>query len=460
MWFLYITTRMAVKALRRNVMRSALTTLGIIIGVSAVITMVEIGQGAKKAVYKTIASMGANTLLVMPGNSNMSGATMGGGSAMTLTPDDCEMIVERCRPFVVNAAPIVRARTQIVYGNRNHLPYFIYGTTPEFLKVRSWDEIEEGQMFTDQDVRNSTQVCLVGQTVARELFPDESALGKEVRLNNKPFKIIGVLPRKGANMMGSDQDDVLIAPWRSIKQKVVGQSAGTTNQSAVVKVDSSQVVNSTSQPYPSQTLALYPTPSALQLADRPSLVRFINVDQILVQAGSPEDIKPAMKQIGDLLRERHRIGTGEPDDFFIRDMTEMSRALGSTTERTSMFLMAVALISLVVGGVGIMNIMMVSVTERTREIGLRMAVGARARDILLQFLVEAVLLCLMGGLIGVLFGQFGSWVARIAFKCPTELSIPAIVAAVVVSAMVGVVFGYYPAWKASRLDPIEALRYE
>lgn len=461
MRFIFITLQMALKALRRNVMRSALTTLGIIIGVSAVIAMVEIGQGSSKAVQKTIASMGANNIMIFPGASWVGGggARQGAGSAMTLTPGDAEAIAERCRPYVSEVAPSVRARTQLVYGNKNYEPNYLYGTTPTFLDVREWP-LEDGQCFTEQDVRNSAQVCLLGQSIVRELFGDEDAIGKEIRVNNKPFKVIGVLARKGANMMGQDQDDVLVAPWKTIKDKVVASSLTNVNQSAAAaNTDPTKVMNSTSQLYPGQQ-GLYVVPSTMQQTDTPMTVRFTNIDQILVKASGPEDIPIAMRMMSEVLRERHRIPTGMPDDFYIRDMTEMSKALGSTTERMGMFLLAVALISLVVGGVGIMNIMLVSVTERTREIGLRMAVGARARDILLQFLVESVLLCLLGGLIGVLIGRGGSWAMSYFFRWPTELSIPAIVASVAVSAAVGVVFGYYPAWKASRLDPIEALRYE
>jgi ABC-type antimicrobial peptide transport system permease subunit len=268
------------------------------------------------------------------------------------------------------------------------------------------------------------------------------------------------LSRKGANMMGLDQDDILLAPWTTIKYRVSGATLANVNQSAASQsTDPTQQVNSLNQLYPGQT-GLYPLPTAMQTADTPQPVRFANVDQILVKAGSTQEIKPAMAQITDLLRERHRIHAGQPEDFNIRDMTEMTSALSSTTTLMSGLLLCVALISLVVGGVGIMNIMLVSVTERTKEIGLRMAVGARARDILRQFLVEAVLLCLLGGAIGILFGRSGSVLVRVLLHWPTEVSLPAIVASVAVSAAVGLLFGYYPAWKASRLDPIEALRYE
>jgi ABC-type antimicrobial peptide transport system permease subunit len=262
-------------------------------------------------------------------------------------------------------------------------------------------------------------------------------------------------------MMGLDQDDILLAPWTTIKYRVSGGTLVNVNQSAASQnTDPTQHVNSLSnQLYPGQA-SLYPVPSAMQAADAPQPVRFANVDQILVKAGSTQEIKPAISQITELLHERHRIHGGQPDDFNIRDMTEMTKALGSTASLMSGLLLCVALISLVVGGVGIMNIMLVSVTERTKEIGLRMAVGARARDILRQFLVEAVLLCLLGGAIGIVLGRGGSILVRVLMHWPTEVSLPAIVASVAVSVAVGLLFGYYPAWKASRLDPIEALRYE
>jgi ABC-type antimicrobial peptide transport system permease subunit len=460
MRFFYRTLRMALHALRRNVLRSALTTLGIIIGVAAVIAMMEIGQGSKTAINRTIASMGANNLLIQPGTASSGGVTFGSGSIVTLTPHDAEAIRREC-PAVRSVAPIVRARTQVVYGNKNWVPLYIYGTTPEFLDVRDWNSLDEGSVFTDRDVRNGNKVCLVGQTLVRELFQGESPVGKEVRVQNVAFKVVGVLSSKGANMMGLDQDDILLAPWTTIKYRVAGQSLANVNQSAAAAAtDPSKQVNTLSQTYPNVQPNLYPVPSPTQAADTPLPVRFTNVDQILVGAASTEEIPTAIRQITGLLHERHRIRAGQPDDFNIRDMTEMTKALSSSTTLMTQLLLCVALISLVVGGVGIMNIMLVSVTERTREIGLRMAVGARARDILRQFLVEAVVLCLLGGAMGIVFGRGGSYLVTLLLRWPTEASLPAIVAAVVVSATVGMVFGYYPAWKASRLDPIEALRYE
>jgi ABC-type antimicrobial peptide transport system permease subunit len=443
-------------------MRSVLTTLGIIIGIAAVIAMMEIGQGSSSAIKKTIASMGANNLLVQPGTASSGGVSFGSGSIITLTPDDGEALLRDC-PAVREVAPVVRARTQVLYGNRNWVPLYIYGTTPSFLAIRDWTELDEGDSFTDRDVRNGSKVCLLGSTIVRELFPNESPIGKEIRIQNVAFKVVGVLARKGANMVGMDQDDVVLAPWTTIKYRVAGVSATTANQSAQAGSASgalSTSVNSLNQLYPNTQSNLYPVPSATETADTPMPVRFTNVDLIQVQAQSTEEVQAAIRQITSVLHERHRIRDGQPDDFSIRDMAEMTNALASTSTLMTNLLLCVALISLVVGGVGIMNIMLVSVTERTREIGLRMAVGARARDILRQFLVEAIVLCLLGGAMGILFGRGGSFLVRILMRWPTEPSLPAIFAAVFVSATVGVVFGYYPAWKASRLDPIEALRYE
>ncbi|HEV3145304.1 MAG TPA: ABC transporter permease, partial [Gemmataceae bacterium] len=451
---------MAIQALRRNVLRSGLTTLGIIIGVAAVIAMMEIGQGSSSAIQKTIASMGANNLLVQPGTASSGGVTFGSGSVITLTPQDGDAILREC-PAVRSVAPVVRARTQVVYGNKNWVPLYIYGTTSSFLQVRDWTDLAEGEPFSDRDVRNVGRVCLIGQTLVRELFQGQSPIGKEIRVQNVAFKVIGVLNAKGANMMGLDQDDIVLAPWTTIKFRVAGSSLGNVNQStAAGSTDPTQQVNTLNNIYPGSAISTYPTPSATQAADTPLPVRFTNVDQILVAADTQQDIPIAIKQIQQLLHERHHIKSGQPDDFNIRDMAEMTKALSSTTTLMTQLLLCVALISLVVGGVGIMNIMLVSVTERTREIGLRMAVGARPRDILRQFLVEAVVLCLLGGAVGVLMGWVCSWMVRTFLHWPTETSWLAVLAAVAVSAAVGITFGYYPAWKASKLDPIEALRYE
>ncbi|MDA8138177.1 MAG: ABC transporter permease [Desulfobacteraceae bacterium] len=450
------TFRTALKALLRNPMRAMLTTLGIVIGVAAVIAMMEIGAGSSASIQKTIAKMGANVLDVRPGAAASGGVTFGSGSTTTLTPEDADAIMRECSA-VRAVAPLVHTRAQVVYGNRNWVPTFIYGSTPSYLDVQNWT-IGSGVSLTNRDVANGNKVCLLGETLVRELFQGENPLGKEIRIKNISFRVVGVLGRKGANMMGMDQDDVIIAPWTTIKYRVTGATLSDANQSA--SSSSSSSVNTLSNLYPSDQPSLYPERSDVQAADNPMPVRFTNIDHILVSARSAGQIPAAIDQITKVLRERHRIRPGEADDFSIRDMAQMTEALTSTTTQMTNLLLAVAMISLVVGGVGIMNIMLVSVTERTREIGLRMAVGARAKDILQQFLVEAVVLCLVGGSLGIGLGHGGSLLVRMLLRWPVETSPAAIAAAVIVSASVGMIFGFYPAWKASRLDPIEALRYE
>jgi ABC-type antimicrobial peptide transport system permease subunit len=454
---LYSTARTAFTALRRNPMRAMLTTLGIVIGVGAVIAMMEIGAGASTALKKSIASMGANVLVVRPGTASSGGVSFGSGTTTTLTPEDCEAILREC-PAVRNAAPMVRARAQVVYGNRNWVPNAIYGTTPAYLDVQDWGMLAEGEPFSERDVLNGNRVCILGRSLARELFDEgESPVGKDIRIKNISFKVIGVLAAKGANMMGFDQDDVILAPWTTIKYRVTGASLAIANQSTAIATDS---VNTLSNLYPTSQPSLYPERSSVQEANNPMPVRFANIDQIMAAANSSAEISLAIDQITEVLRERHRIRGDVPDDFNIRDMAELTKTLSTTTRLMTNLLLAVAMISLVVGGVGIMNIMLVSVTERTREIGLRMAVGARGRDILRQFLVEAVVLCLVGGAMGILLGHGGSMLVQFLLRWPVETSPTAIAAAVLVSAGVGIIFGFYPAWKASRLDPIEALRYE
>jgi len=445
-------------ALSRNVVRTLLTMLGIVIGVAAVITMMEIGKGATLAIQRTLTSIGANTLVVIPGAQNVGGINYGVGSQTTLTPNDAAAIVQRCQA-VENAAPVVRARTQIVYGNRNWVPTYVYGSTASFLRVRDWTTMEEGESFTDHDVRNASKVCVVGRTIVRELFAGQSPIGKEIRVRSVAFKVIGVLSPKGANAMGLDQDDILLAPWTTIKYRIVASSLSTGNQS-VTNTTNVTEVNSLSQLYPNITTSLYPTQSSNELADVPQPIRFANVDQILVNARSARDVPQAIEQITNTVRDTHHLRPGEANDFTVRDMTEITNAMSATTELITRLLLYVAMIALVVGGVGIMNIMLVSVTERTREIGLRMAVGAEPNDILEQFLTEAIVICLAGGLIGILVGRGASIVVTKVLHWPTASSLGAIVAAVAVSATVGVSFGFYPAWKGSRLDPIEALRYE
>jgi ABC-type antimicrobial peptide transport system permease subunit len=451
----------ALVALRRNKMRSTLSALGVIIAVAAVIAMTEIGQGSKAILQQKIASMGANMLMILPGASTTSGVNMGAGSITTLAPADADEILRQC-PAVAAVAPNVRARSQIIHGSYNSVPNQISGTTPAYLLIRDWEDMAAGAMFTDFDVRSCNTVCVIGATVKKALFPHEPPLGKEIRMNNIPFRVIGVLAKKGANMMGQDQDDIVLAPWTTVKYCVSGSMLTSTNQSSSASGESSSTsdaVNTLSNLYPTAS-SLYLSRTTVQAADTPLSERLANVDMIQAKARSSERIEEAIGQMTALLRERHHLREGQEDDFDIRSMAEMTDMMSSTTKSMSDLLLAVALISLVVGGVGIMNIMLVSVTERTREIGLRMAVGARSYHILRQFLVEAVVLCLVGGGIGILVGRLTSITVRFFTRWPIKASVSMIVAAVAVSVGVGVVFGFYPAWKASRLDPIEALRYE
>jgi macrolide transport system ATP-binding/permease protein len=448
--------RTALTALRRNKMRSALTALGVIIGVAAVIAMVEISQGSRTSLMQTMSTMGANNIMVRSGAAASGGISFGQGSLLTLTPGDADEIVELSS--VEAAAPVVQIQGQVVYGNRNWIPMSTQGTTPAFLRIRDWETLEEGEMFTDRDVRNANKVCVIGSTLVRELFDGQSPIGQNLRVKNVSLRVVGVLARKGSNMMGMDQDDVLIAPWTTIKYRIADNSAATT-ETATKSAATSQEVNSLSELYPGST-SLYPQQSATQAANTPQPVRFTNVDQIMVKARSATDVSQAMDEITSTLRQRHRIRPDQPEDFNLRDMSEMVKAMGSMSEMMGGLLLIVALISLVVGGVGIMNIMLVSVTERTREIGLRMAVGARGYHILRQFLIEAIVLCVAGGAIGILIGRAASFAVWYFLRWPVAASLPAIAAAFLVSATIGVAFGFYPAWKASRMDPIEALRYE
>jgi ABC-type antimicrobial peptide transport system permease subunit len=420
--------------------------------------MMEIGQGSSDAIEQTIASMGANQIGIEPRATAAAGVSSGAATGLNLTPEDAAALPRECSA-VQWAAPSVDCRAQLIYGNKNWSVMNIKGSTPEYLQIRNWADLDEGAPFTDDDVRTAAAVCLIGQTVKRELFGNESPIGKEVRVKNVNMKVLGVLSRKGVNIIGRDQDDFLIAPWTTIKYRVSNskfafQGAGASSSS------SSTTVNTLSQVYPSQQVALYPPTSTVQATDTPMPIRFNDLDDVYVSADSAENVPLAIQQITQTLRDRHRLPDGAPDDFAVRDSTEMAKALASSTTLMTRLLLGVATISLIVGGVGIMNIMLVSVTERTREIGLRMAVGARARDILRQFLIEAILMCLAGGIIGIALGRGVSVGVRELLGWPTLPSIPAIIAAVAVSATVGIVFGYYPAWKAASLDPIEALRYE
>jgi ABC-type antimicrobial peptide transport system permease subunit len=435
-----------------------LTCLGITIGVASVVALVEIGQGTSEAVRQTIATLGANFIQVEAGSNSTSGVHMGTGTCVTLTPQDCDAILRECGT-VCWAAPGVDCRMQILYGNRNWQPWKILGTSPPYFAIRRWSDLSEGELFTESDVNRLANVCVMGQTPARELFGNESPVGKEVRVRGVPLKVVGVLRRKGANMMGLDQDDLVVAPWTTVKYRLNSSKLALAEAPATAAAALTQV-NTLSKLYPSDQAQVYPQKSATQAADSPQLVRFADLDDIYISVNSPEEIPLAIEEITRLLRQRHRMREGQPDDFGIRNWIEISKVLARTTSVMTNLLLAVAVISLVVGGVGIMNIMLVSVTERTREIGLRMAVGARPEDVLRQFLTEAVVLCVFGGLAGIVLGRSTSFLMSRLLGWPATPSVSAILAALSVSAGVGIVFGYYPAWKASRLDPIEALRYE
>jgi macrolide transport system ATP-binding/permease protein len=448
--------RTAINALRRNKMRSALTTLGVVIGVGAVIAMVEISTGSKTSLLSSMASMGANNLIVQSGAATSGGVSFGRGSTPTLTPEDAEAIAMHC-PSVESVAPVIETRGQLIYGNKNWVPMNIYGTTPTYLGVRDWHDMDEGTMFTDQDVRAANKVCVIGRTLVKELFNGNSPIGRTLRVKNVAVRVLGVLGPKGANMIGMDQDDVVILPWTTVKFRISGNNSGQASAGATE--EQSATANTAHKLYPGKTV-FFPEKSATQLQNNPQTVRFVNVDRIQAKAASADEIPTAIAQITAVLHDRHRIRDGQADDFNIRDMSEFLKMFSSTSQMMGGLLLIVALISLVVGGVGIMNIMLVSVTERTREIGLRMAVGARSHHILRQFLIEAVVLCLFGGAVGILLGRGASLLVWYTMRWPIEASPLAIAAAFLVSATIGIAFGFYPAWKASRLDPIEALRYE
>lgn len=403
------TIKISLRALKSNKMRSALTMLGIIIGVAAVITMLAVGTGARKRIEQQISSMGSNLLMVLPGASTSGGVRMGSGSQMTLTFADSEGIKKECSS-VLTAAPILNGVAQIVYGNQNWSTSIV-GTTPYLFEVRDWP-ISDGRAFTDEDVRGATKVALLGRTVVDNLFKNNSPVGQIVRIKNIPFTVIGVLEEKGQSAIGQDQDDTIFIPVTTAQKKLFGTQF-------------------------------------------PGMVRIV-----MVKAKSPEDLLIAEKQIAELLRQRHHIGQKQEDDFTVRNLTQMMQAAEQSTRVMTLLLGAVASISLLVGGIGIMNIMLVSVTERTREIGIRMAVGAKTWDIRLQFLIEAVTLSLIGGIIGILLGVTGSTVLALLAEWPTVVSPLSILLAFGFSGMVGVFFGFYPAFKASVLNPIDALRHE
>ena len=454
------TAGTAVRSLRRNALRSALTTLGIVIGVASLIAIAEVGKGSWVAIREILTRMGVENVLVQAGAASRNGVSLGSGSVKTLTPEDAEAIAREC-PSVVALAPIVSARGQAVRGNRNWVPATLEGTTPGFLRVRDWDDMAEGEAFNDDDVRDTAMVCLLGQTLVHALFPGESPIGQEVVVGGVPLRVVGVLRRKGADIIGEDQDDILLAPWTTIKYRIsAAASASGAAARTEASTDAIDQIGLLRRRFPRNESAQFPTSSAVQAVDSPRLERHANIDSILVRTPSIEEIPAAMSQITRLLRERHKIAPGAEADFAVKDFTEVIEAVKGTVGLVAGLLVCVALVSLVVGGVGIMNIMLVSVTERYREIGLRMAVGARPRDILRQFLVEAVVLCVLGGFAGIVVGRGSSLLVRWLAHWPTVASPLAVLGSVSVSVTVGIAFGYYPAWRASRLDPIEALRYE
>ncbi|MFN7975214.1 MAG: ABC transporter permease [Acidobacteriota bacterium] len=404
------TIRVALRALLHNKLRSFLTALGIIIGVAAVIAMVAIGEGAKARVQESFASMGSNLLILMSGSSSMQGMRGGFGSQPTLTWDDLKSIQTEL-PSVRYAAPSLRTMASLKSEDQNWTTQ-VTGTTPEYFDIRSW-EMARGDRISQSDVDAGSKVVVLGQTVVENLFGASSdPIGQIVRIKNVPFQVIGVMAKKGQSPMGQDYDDAVFVPVSTFQTKV-----------------------------------------------QSGLKKYLN-GVVFVGAQSSESVDDASKDVTNLLRDRHRIPPGGEDDFSIRNLTEMASAWSQSTQTLSTLLAAIAAVSLLVGGIGIMNIMLVSVTERTREIGVRMAVGAQPRQILSQFLVEALTLSVMGGAIGVGLGVFGASRLAASFGWPMLVRADIIAITLSVSAAVGIGFGIYPAWKASRLDPIDALRYE
>jgi len=404
--------RVALRAIRANLLRSALTMLGIVIGVAAVIAMVAIGSGAHVQVTEQIRSLGANLLLVQPGSINQGAVRLGTGSRESLTEEDATSIADEVQGAVV-AAPTVAGNAHVVRGNRNWST-LVGGITPAYLIARDW-RVEKGRAFTFEDVDTAAKVVLLGTTVARELFPGEEPIGQLVRIGNVPFTVVGVLRDKGQNAAsGRDQDDVMLLPLSAAKLRVIGASQVSRHA----------------------------------------------VHFILVKAVSAEAIPVVQEQIRQLLRQRHQLAGAAEDDFQLREPAAVMEAQAAATRSLTLLLAAVASVSLVVGGISIMNIMLVSVIERTREIGLRQAVGARRRDIRNQFLIEAILLCLLGGVFGIAVGVAAAIVLAELAGWPIFISPVAVLVAFAVPGAVGVFFGFYPAHKASRLDPIEALRFE
>ena len=403
------TIRISFRALKVNKMRSALTMLGIIIGVGAVIAMIAIGTGASKRIAEQISSMGSNLLMILPGATTAGGVRMGAGTQPTLNMADTEAILKEC-PAVSDVAPVLNGVAQIVYGHQNWSTGVV-GTTPGMLNVRDWP-LAAGRPFTQQDVKSATKVCLLGQTVVENLFGDMDPIGHIIRIKKIPFTVVGVLSSKGQSPQGQDQDDTIYVPVTTAQKKLFGTTF-------------------------------------------PGMVRII-----MVKGKSAETLSAAEKQITQLLRQRHRIGAKLDNDFTVRNLTQFMQTAEQSTKVMALLLGAIASVSLLVGGIGIMNIMLVSVTERTREIGIRMAIGAKTWDIRLQFIIEALILSLIGGVAGIIAGISGSKIITLFAGWSTVVSPFSVFIAFGFSGLVGIFFGFYPAYKASLLDPIDALRYE
>ncbi|NMC90345.1 MAG: FtsX-like permease family protein [Smithella sp.] len=403
------TVKISLRALRVNKMRSALTMLGIIIGVAAVITMLAVGRGASNKISEQIASVGSNLIIVLPGSTTASGIRLGSGATQNLTRSDAEAIKQECSA-VATTAPILNGSAQIIYGNSNW-PSIVFGTDENMLEVREWT-LASGRNFYDQEIRSAAKICLLGQTVVDNLFGNDDPLHKTVRIKKVPFVVIGVLAPKGQSMLGQDQDDIVYVPVSSAQRNLFGRWF-------------------------------------------PGTVR-----SIMVKARSTEDLDRAEQQIKELLRQRHRIGPDQEDDFTVRNLTQMMQMAEQASRVMALLLAAIAGVSLLVGGIGIMNIMLVSVTERTREIGIRMAVGAKTWDIRLQFIIEAVILSLIGGLIGVLLGVLFAQLLSFFAGWTILISTYSILLSFGFSGLVGIFFGFYPAYKASLMNPIDALRHE
>jgi len=444
----------ALSALRRNLLRSILTMLGIVIGIASVIAMMEIGAGASRQIGERIASMGSNVLMVSPVSASTGGVSAGSGTRISLTTADCDAIIRDC-PSVKAATPVLSmGGIQVIRGNRNWNPNRIESGSPAYLEVQNWT-VSDGECFTERDVAASAAVCLLGQTVVDELFglDNPQPVGENIRIKNVIFRVVGVLQEKGVNLLGMDQNDVVIIPWTTMRNRLA-RGGGTASTSSGTQTYSRK------DTYPIKSVQLYPARDSTQTSNYQMPIRFNNVNRIQASAATAEGIQAAIEEIKETLRLRHGIPDGGADDFEIRNMSELIETLTSTSTLMTKLLLIVALISLVVGGVGIMNIMFVSVTERTREIGLRMSIGARGRDILVQFLVESVMLCVAGGIFGIFVGRGASMVISSVLAWPTASSPGAILVSFAVSAGIGMVFGFYPAWRASRLNPIDALRYE